>query len=111
MKYSCRRVTRRLPEPFSLDDAEFIFPDGRVLRGHGANVIAARIELESGKSRFLCRKAGEFFLFSEPSAAEAGDDDVGMISPLTEREAKEIYNALPLRKPADEAFPVYSRKR
>lgn len=111
MKYSCRRVTRRLPEPFSLEEVEYVFPDGRVLRGHGSNVIAAKIELESGKSRFLCRKSGQYFLFTEPAAGEADDDTVGMISPLTEREAKEIYNALPLRKPADEAFPVYSRKR
>lgn len=111
MKYAFKSVTRRLPEPYSIDDAEYIFPDGRTLKGRGSNVIAAKIEFESGKSRFLCRKSGSFFLYSEPSAAEAGDDDVGMISPLTEREAKEIYNALPLRKPADEAFPVYSRKR
>ncbi len=111
MKYSCKSVTRRLPEPFSLDESEYIFPDGRKLKGHGANVVAAKIELESGKSRFLCRKTGEFFLFSEPSAAEADDDSVGTIHPLTEREAKEIYNTLPLRKPVDEAFPTYSRKR
>ena len=111
MKYSCKSVTRRLPEPSSLDEAEYIYPDGRKLRGRGANVVAAKIELESGKSRFLCRKSGEFFLFSEPSAAEADDDTMGTIHPLTEREAKELYNALPLRKSVDEAFPTYSRKQ
>jgi len=110
MKYSCKSVTRRLPEPFSLDDSEYIFPDGRTLKGRGSNVVAAKIELESGKSRFLCRKAGAFFLFSEPSAAEADDDSVGTIHPLTEREAKELYNGLPLKKPADEAFPAFARK-
>lgn len=108
---TCKSVTRRLPEPYSIDDAEYIFPDGRTLKGRGSNVIAAKIELESGKSRFLCRKTGEFFLFSETSVAEADDDAMGTIHPLTEREAKEIYNGLPLKKPVDEAFPKHSRKR
>ncbi len=111
MKYLCKSVTRRLPEPFSLDESEYIFPDGRKLRGRGANIIAAKIALESGKSRFLCRKTGEFFLFTEPSAAVADDDDVGIITPLTENEARELYNGLPLKKPADEAFPAFTRKR
>lgn len=111
MKYFCKSVTRRLPEPFSLDESEYIFPDGRRLRGRGANIVAAKIELESGKSRFLCRKTGEFFLFAEPAAAEADDDSVGIITPLSEVEARELYNELPLKKPADEAFPVFTRKR
>ena len=110
MKYSCRRVTRRLPEPFSLDESEYIFPDGRRLRGRGANILAARIELESGKSRFLCRKSGQYFIFSEPAAGEADDDTVGTISPVSIEDAKAIYNGLPLKKPADEAFPVFTRK-
>ena len=110
MKYSCKSVTRRLPEPFSLDDAEFIFPDGRVLRARGSNIIAAKIELESGKSRFLCRKSGQYFIFSEPAAGEADDDTVGTISPVSIEDAKAIYNGLPLKKPADEAFPAFARK-
>lgn len=110
MKYSCRRVTRRLPEPFSLDDSEYVFPDGRVLRGHGSNVIAAKIELESGKSRFLCRKSGQYFLFIETSVAEASDDEKGIISPVSIEDAKALYNGLPLKKPADEAFPAFARK-
>lgn len=110
MKYSCKSVTRRLPEPFSLDDAEFIFPDGRVLRARGSNVIAARIELESGKSRFLCRKNGQYFLFTENSVAEASDDEMGTISPVSIEDAKSIFNSLPLKKPADEAFPAFARK-
>lgn len=110
MKYFCKSVTRRLPEPFSLDDSEYVFPDGRRLRGRAANILAAKIELESGKSRFLCRKSGQYFLFSENSVAEASDDETGIITPLSEVEAKEIYNGLPLKKPADEAFPALARK-